>query len=272
VSPDKLPAGAELLPAPTLDERHEINELMRAVRAYTHPVVFNTRNPHLGTAVFLRHGERLFAFTAAHNIKDDTTIHFRLSSANERAVFGVLSTYVHPKYDPEPPTSKFDLAILELEPNPAVTAGDVAQLYTGEFGKLPEGEHKIVGNAFVWVVGYPAELAKPSEGNILLNQTSFCTQILEHSPDEFSLHYPATGYQMPQGSTSCNLRKTTETPKGYSGGGVWVTMNPPGVLFNPHRHIKLVGIETHWAERSRLARCVPGKVIAEALKDFRPNL
>ncbi len=272
MSTNHLPAGAELLPPPTLAERYEINELMRAVRAYTHPVVFNTQNPHLGTAVLLRSGERLFAFTAAHNIKDDTTIHFRLSSDSKRTKFDVLSTYVHPKYDPELPVSKFDLAILELEPNPAVMAGDVGQLYTGGFGKLPEGERKVVSNAFVWVVGYPAELAKPSEGLTVLYQTAFCTQIHDHASDELSLHYPVTAYQMPQDGMSCELGEMTRSPKGYSGGGIWVTTNPPGELFKPHGHIKLVGIQTYWSPSSRLARCVPSKVMAEAFKDFQPDL
>src|SRR5437870_6994929 len=128
-----------------------------------------------------------------------------------------------------------------------------------------------MSNAFVWVVGYPAELAKSSGGRTALYQTSFCTQVLEHSSEELSLHYPANGYQMPQDGTSCEVGETTPSPKGYSGGGVWVTTNPPGELFSPHRHIRLVGIQTHWASSSRLVRCVPSKVIAEAIKDFQPD-
>ena len=266
-----IPEGAELLPPPSLAERHEINELMRTVRAYTHPVIFNTQNPHLGTAVLLRHGERLFAITAAHNIRDDTSIPFRLGSDSTRAVFYVLSTYIHPKYDPKPTTSKFDLAILELEPNPAATAGEIGQLFTGGFGKLPEGEQKIVSNAFVWVVGYPAELATSSEGRTVLYQTAFCTQILHHSAEELSLPYPSTVYRMPHDRVSCEIGETTSSPKGYSGGGVWVATNPPGELFSPHRHVKLVGIQTHWSRSSRLARCVPSKVIVEAFRDFIPD-
>lgn len=267
-----MPVGAELLPAPTLAECHEVNEVMRAVRAYTHPVILNAKSPEVGTAVLLRHGERLFAFTAAHNLRDDTTIHVRLGMDGGRTRFDILSTYTHPKYDPAPTTSKFDLAILELEPNPAISAGDVEQLYTGGFGKLPEGEYRPVSNAFVWVVGYPSELAKAGKDETILYQTSFCTQILEHSPAELSLHYPAEAYQMPHDGTSFQLGKTTTTPHGYSGGGVWVTTNPPGVFFNPSRHIKLVGIQTHWSSSSRLVRCVPSKVVVEALKDFKPDL
>lgn len=261
------------MPAPTLAERHQINELMRAVRSYTHPVIFN-KNGCLGTAVCLRSGERLFAFTAAHNVKDDTTIHVRLNSACEQTWFKVLSDYIHPKYSPDPfsGTSKFDLAILELEPTPAVTAGDIEQLYTGEFAKQPQADRKVVSTAYYWVVGYPSELVNPSEKPLTLKQTAFATQILEYSADEFSLHYPTTGYQMPHDGTTCEVGETTKTPSGYSGGGVWATLDPPEVLFNPQRHIKLVGIETHWSERQRLARCVPGKVIAEALKEFKPDL
>ncbi len=269
MSIDRLPAGAGLLPPPTLAERHEINELMRAVRSYTYPVLFNTQNPHLGTAVLLRHGERLFAFTAAHNIAADTAIHVRLSPNAERTQFSILTTYVHPQYDPEPDTSKFDLAILELEPNASVAAGDVAQLYTGGFGKLPEGAPKPSGSAFVWVVGYPAELARPGESRTTLYQTTFATQILDYAPDELSLHYPATAYQMPHDGVTCEVGSTTTTPSGYSGGGVWAANVPTDDLFVPHRHIKLVGIQTHWSPSSRLVRCVPSKVIVEALKDFK---
>lgn len=268
---DRLPPGAELLPPPTPDERHLINELMRAPRAYTHPVTFNAKNPHLGTAVFLRHGERLFAFTAAHNIHADTTIIFRLGSDSGRTRFDVLHTYIHPKYDSKADVSKFDLAILELEPNPAVAAGDIVQLYAGGFGRLPEGEPRLVSNAFVWVVGYPAELAEVGKDHTVLKQTAFATQILEHDSDEFSVSYPESVYRMPHDGVSCELGDMTKTPKGYSG-GVWVVGNPPGQMFNPLRHIKLIGIQSHWSPTPRLARCVPGKVIADSLKSFRPDV
>jgi hypothetical protein len=59
---------------------------------------------------------------------------------------------------------------------------------------------------------------------------------------------------------------------GYSGGGVWVVTYKPGELFNPHRHIKLVGIETLWSEKARRAKCVRSNVIAESLKEFKPDL
>jgi hypothetical protein len=268
----RIPEGAELLPPPTLAECHEINELMRAVRSYTHPVIFNVKNPHLGTAVFLRYCDRLFAITAAHNIRDDIGIHIRLSSGSERTHFNILSTYIHPNYDRKAETSKFDLAILELEPNPSVTAGDVGQLHTGGFGKLPDGNHKVTSNAYVWVVGYPAELAEPSPERTVVYQTSFATQILECSPEEISLPYPEFMYRMPHDGTICEPGEMTPTPSGYSGGGVWVMTYREGELFNPHRHIKLVGIQTHWSSSLRLVRCVPSKVIADLLKNCYPDL
>jgi hypothetical protein len=271
MSTDHLPARAERLPPPTLAERHEINELMRMVRSYTHPVLFNKRSC-LGTAVLLRHGERLFAFTAAHNISDDTAIIFRMDSSSTRTQFEILSTYRHPNYDPDADVSKFDLAILELEPNPTISAGDISQLPASVgYSRLPAREHEVVGNTFVWVVGYPSELAIPSSGKHLY-QTAFCTQIMDYSSDQLSLYYPEVAYQMPQDGISCELGQTTRTPEGYSGGGVWVTTNPAGDLFNPHRHIKLVGMQTHWSRSEKMLRCVPSKVMAESLNEFRPNL
>ncbi len=274
MSIDRLPEGAVPLPPPPLAERHEINELMRVVRSYTCPIIFNTQNPQLGTAVLLRRGERLFAFTAAHNIAADTTIHIRLSPNAERTRFNILDSFTHPQYDPGPATSKFDLAILELESNTSVAAGDVAQLYTGSVEKLPEGSTPppSTNSAFVWVVGYPAELARPNESRTTLYQTTFATQILDYAPDEMSLYYPETAYQLPHDGMTCEVGSTTPTPKGYSGGGVWATNIPTNGLFIPHRHIKLVGIQTHWSSSSRLIRCVPSKVMAEALKAFKPDL
>jgi hypothetical protein len=274
LNPDNLPAGAQLMPRPTLPERHEINELLWFPRAYTHPVTLHNDNPHVGTAVFLRHGERLFAFTAAHNIREDTTIHFRLLAASERRLFDVLATYIHPDYHPDPftETSPFDLAILELEPNAAVSAGDVRQLYTGEFGSLPAGQPRPVSEAFVWVVGFPCELARPEGQQITLYQTAFATQILELSDELLALHYPTSAYQMPHNGTTCEEGNMTLTPRGYSGGGVWVVRNPPGVMFDPIRHVKMVGVQTHWSSTSRRIWCVPSKVVVEAFRQFRPDL
>ena len=146
------------LPPPSPAERHEINELIRTVRSYTHLVVINTPNPQVGTAVLLRSGDRLFAFTAAHNVRRETAIRFRLTRDTGRTVFDVLDTYVHPGYDPALGVSRFDLAILELEPNPAVRAGDVGQLYTGRFGRPADGEARPRLDSFVWVVGYPTDI------------------------------------------------------------------------------------------------------------------
>ena len=67
----------------------------RAVHSYTYPVTFDNRRLRLGTAVLLRRGERLFAFTAAHNIAADTSIHLRLSLSAERTQFHIMDTYVH---------------------------------------------------------------------------------------------------------------------------------------------------------------------------------
>jgi hypothetical protein len=270
----RLPAGAIHLPPPTLAERHENNELMRVVRSYTYPVTFDARTIRIGTAVLLRHEDRLFAFTAAHNIADDTAIHLRLSPGTERTQFRILDTYVHPQYDHHATTSRHDLAILELENVPTVPAGDVGQLYTGEFQRAVEGEPVPTGGvAFVWVVGFPTELVRLNNGTVSVCQTAFGTQILDAEPDEISLYYPTTAYQMPHDGTTCETGALASTPHGYSGGGVWGVRVPDEGMFHPHRHVRLVGLQTHWSgERSRMIRCVPARVMIDALRAFRPGL
>ena len=260
------------LPAPSLTERHEINKLISWPRAYTHPVLFDA-NRQVGSAVLLRHGSRLFAFTAAHVIEGDPKIHFHSGAESDRTtILETLSTYIHPKYDPEPPVSKFDIGILELKPTSPGMFGNIGQLYTGEFGKPKKKKSKVKSTEFVWVVGFPSEYVDINAGGVVLKQTAFCTQILEHSSEEISLRYPDAVYRMPHASTSCEIGETARTPEGYSGGGVWAMIDPPRELFNPHRHIKLVGIQTHWSPTSRLVRCVPSKILAEAFKDFKPEL
>jgi hypothetical protein len=270
----RLPSGAISLPPPTLAERHENNELMRAVRAYTYPVTFDARTIRIGTAVLLRHGDRLFAFTAAHNIAEDTAIHLRLSPGTERTLFRILDTFIHPRYDPKPDASKYDLAILELENMPAVQAGDVAQLYTGKFRCAVEDQPVPTGGTeFVWVVGFPTERARFNNGTVSVHQTAFGTQILDADPNELGLYYPTTGYQMPHDGTTCESRDLATTPHGYSGGGVWGVRVPDEGMFHPHRHIRLVGLQTYWeGERSRMIRCVPAQVMIDALRQFRPEL
>jgi hypothetical protein len=279
-----ITAKAKVLPPPTPEEQSKINELMRAARSYTHPITFKEENSrgetvtHVGTVVCLQRGERLFGFTAAHNVsdktglKDDIAIYFRLRRDSKRTRFGILSARIHPEYDPEPRVSKYDLAILELEPNESITAGDFGQLFTGGFGKAPKGKPKIISNAFFWVVGFPSERARAEKDRTVLNQCTFCAQILEHSPKELAFYYPKRGYQMPHDGTTCELGDMPSTPEGFSGAGVWVIDHKPGELFIPHRHMQLVGIEIYWGDVSRLARCVPSKVIADFFKECYPEL
>lgn len=139
----------------------------------------------------------------------------------------------------------------------------------------PRNERSLLvqdANLVVRVVGFPCELAQSSGQQITLRQTTFATQILELSDELLTLHYPTSAYQMPHNETTCEEGNMTPTPGGYSGGGVWVMRNPPDVLFDPLRHVKMVGVQTHWSPDTRQVWCVPSKVVVDAFRQFRPDL
>lgn len=81
----------------------------------------------------------------------------------------------------------------------------------GEFGPLPAGEPRPTSEAFVWVVGYPVELAQTEGQQITLRQTSFAAQILECADERLTLHCPTSADLMPHNGTTCEQGNMTET-------------------------------------------------------------
>ena len=49
-----------------------------------------------------------------------------------------------------------------------------------------------------------------------------------------------------------------KTPKGFSGGGWWVFVrSAPDEMFDPAKHIKLMGIQSSWDYARRVVKGVP---------------
>jgi hypothetical protein len=251
------------LDPPALAVRREVTELMRAVHSYVKLVVHHWTvddTKPIGTAVLLRAGARLFAVTAKHCVHADMSLYFRPADGKNRQS-QILHTLTR-----EP----LDIAVLELEPRPDVSACDVAQLCldTPSPARL-DGDPAQV--PLLWVAGFPARLASFRGDLLTAPQVAFGTNLVRSSRDELELYYHDWSYAVHPESLSCAASRLPETPHGFSGAGVWGLLKAEG-LFNPLRHVRLYGIQHSWHPTTRTLKCVPSGVIAEMLLGRYPDL
>src|SRR5205814_590480 len=78
---DEVDKEMKLLPPPSVVTRRDLIELMQVVRSYVHLVLprwSNENGKEIATAVMLRAGNRLFAVTANHCVRQEMSLHFRL--------------------------------------------------------------------------------------------------------------------------------------------------------------------------------------------------
>jgi hypothetical protein len=76
----------------------------------------------------------------------------------------------------------------------------------------------------------------------------------------------------PVGSSfeECNF---FETPKGFSGGGVWVLpKTAEGELFQPRKHVKLCGTQFQWDEDRRILQAMRPRFTLPYFFEWYPDL
>jgi hypothetical protein len=87
------------------------------------------------------------------------------------------------------------------------------------------------------------------------------------------IDYDRTGHSISPDGSSFEECKFFATPRGFSGGGVWVLPKPAdGELFLPHKHVKLCGTQFRWNERKRFLRAMRPRFTLPYLFDWYPEL
>jgi hypothetical protein len=171
------------LPPPSFEKRRERVEFAKIIRSYTHLMLVRWSKKLIGTAVMMRAGNRLFAITVEHNVNEETKLLFPLGDS-DKPTSQILKTHKHPS---------LDIAILELENRPDILACDIAQLAVN-LPSLPAKNDDPASVPLVWVAGYPAELAKPTDTGLSAPLEAFGTNIIEVSPETFAVYYPTDAY------------------------------------------------------------------------------
>ena len=250
---------------PSLRQREEDILLMKTVATYSHLTIIHKDNLPVGTVVMLRSQNRLFALTAAHCIHDMMAIHARI----QQGVYSILKSINGEEL------LSLDIAILELENNPAVTACDIRQLCTEPLLPFDPKRESSTNMRRVWIVGFPVAMGKisPNKQHYFAQPCAIGTNVILADDRKLTLYYHSDTFRMDPGEVLFSTGKNPETPEGFSGGGVWSLEEPkPDELFNPIRHLKLHAIQYAWDPLSRKVFCVPSAVVKRLLLDHYPEL
>jgi hypothetical protein len=255
------------IPPPSHEALTETSELMRAAGSYVNLVLHHWKTDPtkpIGTAVMMRAGERLFAITADHCVADDTAIIFPRKD-RRRDVGRILNRFTRPD---------IDLAVLELEAYAPATACDIGQLSV-EPPPVIKSDQEFSRHNLQMVVGFPALRARLKGDTLNSTVIAFVTNTVRASETEFELYYhqPADTHGVDPKHLTLGDGNLPEHPEGFSGAGVWSFVPPKaGEIFNPLRHIRLLGIQRAWLPKSRLLKCIPTRAIVDLLRESVPEV
>jgi Trypsin-like peptidase domain len=234
-------------PIGDLSLRRELAEHMNIVRSYTHAIVIKKKG--IGTGVAFRLGERLFLVTAGHNL--DSVFEVALFVREGPAVQAeVLNSHFHP--ESRRTDVHRDVGFVEIRNVPSLPACRLEQLHVGpRTPRIP----KDVGPVFIAGCPESGFLPQGRPGQVGLAVISG----YPHGGSETTLEieYERSGHAVSPDGSSFQETDFFATPRGFSGGGVWVVLKPPeGELFLPHKHVLMCGTQFQWDEGRRVLQAM----------------
>lgn len=244
------------IPPPSDEVIASGNEVCRILTSYTRVTMPYPGKDSLATSVILRAGERLFAVTAKHCVTDEVEI----NNGKRNGRIPIVHKWLH---------KNLDIALLELEPQPNLPACSLDQLTKS----LPQVINST--DPDYWVAGFPRHSAKYENGKMFPTGATFATSLLAVCDDALTLYYHEQGYKVVMDSNqACAEADLPLTPHGFSGGGVWFNSSSgkDSTLFNPLRHIQLIGIQYSWDKETRILKAVPSLVIWQMLQEACPDV
>jgi hypothetical protein len=232
-----------------MTENQEYRRTFPILFHYTLPVV-DTTEQAIGAGVLIEINDRLLVATAAHCMPESG---FCIVDENGFPVPyhgpGVASVRRHGA------DRQIDIGYLELDKPDQIRALGKSYCSLSQLSTAT-----IPHRGMVHVLGYPVDTIVPDHQTMTLNLTKmgFGSHFQGQVGHYLTLHYPLMGWQHSISDTEWEEQPFPTTPHGFSGGGLWAFTRPAqDELFNPAKHVKLMGIQSNWAPTQRIVRCVP---------------
>lgn len=242
--------------------RQYLAEHMKIVFGYTHAIVIDKIG--IGTGVAFRLGERLFLITAGHNL----TRRFEVSlfAREGPAILGeVLNYHFHP--DSLREDVHRDFGFIEIKNIPSLPACQIEQFHIGE--PTP----RIVPDGLWFVAGCPESGFLPPQNPVQIGLAVVSGFPRGGNEASIEIDYARTGHSISPDGSSFEESDFFATPRGFSGGGVWVLPKPPeGELFVPHKHVKLCGTQFQWDRGRRVLQAMRPRFTLPYFFDWYPEL
>lgn len=234
-------------PIGDLGLRQELAEHMKIVRSYTHAIVI--KKTGIGTGVAFRLGERLFLITAGHNL--DSVFQVSLFVREGPVVQAeVLSYHFHPD------SRKFDVhrdvGFVEIKNVPSLPACQLEQFHIGKATpQIPTN-----GGPF-FIAGCPESEFLTPERPDQIGLSVIAGYLQGGSETTLEIDYARSGHAVSPDGSSFQESDFFATPRGFSGGGVWVLLKPKeGELFLPCKHVKMCGTNFQWNKDRRMLQAM----------------
>jgi hypothetical protein len=250
-------------PIGDLGLRQELAEHMKIVLSYTHAIVIQKTG--IGTGVAFRLGERMFLITAGHNL--DSVFEVSLFARERPAVQAeVLSYHFHP-WSRRTDVHR-DVGFVEIKNVPSLPACRLEQFHIGE----PTPRIPTNGELF-FIAGCPESGFLPSEQPAQVGLAVIAGYLRGGSETTLEIDYPRSGHAVSPDGSSFQESDFFPTPRGFSGGGVWVLLKPTeGELFLPHKHIKMCGTDFQWDKNRRMLQAIRPRFSVQYFFECYPEL
>ena len=235
-----------------MDESKEFNDLhLPHLLRYVVPILWNPMN--MGSGVLVDVEGRHFVVSAAHCIQSNPLIQICPVPANLHTPVEMRT--LRPKLSAWK-NHQVDIGYVEIDDPGCQALG---------WDQLSYAPELLTGQ--VHVVGYP-------QANVQLDLTNrevtfalnmFSTGIIDATPDHLKLRYPVHGSNYDAASGTWIPCQFPETPKGYSGGGVFVvTKARVGGL--ELVEYKLIAIQNCWQKSERYVQATPIQWVCDLMK------
>jgi hypothetical protein len=249
-----------------MTESQEYRRIFPIFFHYTLPI-WDTTKQAIGAGVLIEIKDRLFVATAAHCMPQNG-----FCIVDEK---GFPYPYRGPgvvtdcRHKPHP---QIDIGYLELDK----TDQERLRALNRSYCSLSQlSTDAISHGGMVHVLGYPVDtiVRDHQTRTFNLSKMAFGSPFQVPVGDYLTLNYPLMGWRHSVSDTEWEEQKFPTTPNGFSGGGWWVFHRPaPGELFNPAKHVKLVGIQSSWNFVHRVVNGVPIIRLLELIHEDYPDL
>ena len=245
-----------------LAPRQFLAEHMKIALGYTHAILVGETG--IGTGVTFRLGERLFLITAGHILT--RTFEIALFAGEGPAIPAqVLNSHFHP--DSRRADVHRDFGFIEIKNVPSLPACEINQFHIGE--PIPH----FSADGLLFVAGCPESGFLPPDSPRQIGLAVVSGFPSGGNEASIEVDYVHSGYSISPDGSTIEEAKFFTTPRGFSGGGVWILLKPAdGELFEPRKHVKLCGTQFQWDKTRRVLQAMRPRFTLRHFFEWYPEL